>query len=354
MTNYKKTVSLPSGGIGEKFPTYIVAEIGTNHGGKLSIAKEQIRSAADAGADGVKFQMFHADEFVGDRSLTYTYEDHTGEVHEVSQYEMFKDLELPEEWIAPLMDTAKKCGVDWFASVADERCLNTAIDNELPLIKLASEDLININLLEKIVDIEVPVILSRGMADEDEIQQALSTLSPETNPELILLHCLSCYPAPEDELNLAQIRTLNDKFNALVGFSDHTKGTKAASTAVALGSCMVEKHFTMDESLPGPDQSMSVEPDTFSQLVKEIREVEKLLGDSTIQVAKCEMDNRTEFRRGIVAAHELQPGDEICESDLAYQRPCKHFKPYQKEEIIGRKVSQSVAKNDHIKERHLK
>lgn len=353
MTSYAKSIELPSGTMGGESDTYIVAEIGTNHGGELSIAKKQIKAAADAGADGVKFQMFHADEFVSDQSLTYTYKDDKGVEHEISQYEMFKQLELPEDWIPPLITTANKCDVDWFTSVADESCLQTAIDNEVPLIKLASEDLINVELLEAIQEVDIPIILSRGMADEEEIEQALSHLTPETNPNLVLLHCLSCYPAPPEELNLNQIRTLGEKFDCLVGFSDHTKGTSASSIATALGSCVIEKHFTMDPSLPGPDQAMSVTPEVFSELVDNIRKTNELLGDKRIQVADCEMDNRTKFRRGIVAVRNIQSGEEIRESDITYQRPCNHFKPYQKNEIIGKTTNQAIRKGEHIKERHL-
>jgi sialic acid synthase SpsE len=353
MTDYNQEIQSADRTISATSPTYLIAEIGTNHAGDLSIAKEQIRTAAQVGADAVKFQMFHADEFVRDESLTYTYEDANGEERTVSQYEMFRELELPETWIPELLETANEAGVDWFVSVADEPSLQTALEHDVPFLKLASEDLINVDLLQTVSEVDVPIIVSRGMADEAEIENALSILSPADTPDLILLHCVSCYPAPIEEMNLRQIETLRQKFGCLVGLSDHTKGTTAGIAAVTLGATVIEKHFTMDQSLPGPDQSMSTPPDQFREFVQRIRETEETLGDPEITYADCESDKRVRFRRGIVAARDIEPGEIIAEEDIAYRRPCEHLKPYQKRKILGKEATISIPANDPIQEEYV-
>jgi sialic acid synthase SpsE len=353
MTRYRDQITLPSRRISPDSPTYLVAEIGTNHAGERSLAKDQIRAASKAGADAVKFQLFRTEEFLGDDSLTYSYEDHAGEVHEVSQYEMFNELELPEDWIPDLVETATHEGVDFFASVADEDSLQTVLEHDVPLLKLASEDLINVKLLEAVRGADVPVIVSRGMATEDEIANALSILTPSETPELVLLHCVSCYPTPPPELNVRQISSLRDRFGCLVGLSDHTRGTMAASVSVALGACVIEKHFTMDQSLPGPDQAMSTTPTTFSEFAQTVREAEMLLGEPSIQIADCEKEKQIQFRRGIVADRTIEEGHVIDEGDIAFRRPCEYFKPYQKHEIIGRKTVTMIPENEAIREDHL-
>lgn len=354
MTGYNDQIVLPSRRIGGDSPTYLVAEIGTNHAGEISIAKDQIRAAADAGADAVKFQLFRAEEFLADESLTYCYEDYAGETHEVSQYEMFKEFELPEDWVPDLVETANDEGVDFFASVADKDSLKTVLKHDVPLLKLASEDLINVDLLEAVQEVDIPIILSRGMATEDEIANALSILIPSETPELVLLHCVSCYPTAPPELNVRQIPSLRNRFGCLVGLSDHTRGTTAASVSVALGACVVEKHFTMDQSLPGPDQAMSITPTTFSEFAQTVREAETLLGEPSIQIADCEDEKRIQFRRGIVADRTIEEGHVIDEGDIAFRRPCEHFKPYQKSKVLGRKVVKTVSENEAIREDHLR
>ncbi len=353
MTVYNREIQSADRTISATSPTYLIAEIGTNHAGDLLIAKEQIRTAAQVGADAVKFQMFNADEFVRDESLTYTYEDANGEERTVSQYEMFQELELPEMWIPELLETANEAGVDWFVSVADESSLQTALEHDVLFLKLASEDLINVNLLETVSEVDVPIIVSRGMADEAEIENALSILSPANTPDLILLHCVSCYPAPIEEMNLRQIETLRQRFGCLVGLSDHTKGTIAGIASVTLGATVIEKHFTMDRSLPGPDQSMSTPPEKFREFVQRIRETEKALGDPEITYADCESDKRVRFRRGIVAARDIESGEIITEEDIAYRRPCEHLKPYQKRKVLGRETTKYIPANEPIKEEYV-
>lgn len=348
MPSYNKTIRSSQTLIGKDEPCYVIAEIGSNHAGDIDVAKDQIRSAAQSGADAVKFQIFHAEEFLSDKELTYQYEDQTGEEIEVNQYEMFKQLELPDDWIPSLIEKATEFDVDWFASVADEESLETVLNYQVPFIKLASEDIINVGLLEKVQEINKPVIVSRGMANDEEICEALSILSPESTPDLILLHCLSCYPTPEEELNLKQIRTLRETFGCLTGFSDHTENPLPAVLAVAKGAKVIEKHFTIDQSLPGPDQAMSTTPEEFNEMVHMIRRSETLLGERVITVAECERENRITMRRGIVADKNIQKGQLITTEDIAFRRPCKGLNPFERYQVIGQTATHKIPKNKPI------
>ncbi len=252
--------------LGPDCPPYIVAEIGVNHNGDFALAKKSIDAAVQAGADAAKFQTFHADEFMADRELPYEYESAEGSQRE-SMYEMFKRLELPDDWHKALCEHARQGGIEFLSSAADRAAVDLLVELGVPAIKLASEDLINLPLLEYVAAHPVPVILSTGMADEEEIDQAVETLASGRCTNVLLLHCVSQYPAPDCEVNLLRMQALEERYQLPVGYSDHSLGTEAAIGAVAMGAVFIEKHFTVDRTLPGPDHALSAGPTEFAGLV---------------------------------------------------------------------------------------
>lgn len=334
--------------LGDGEPCYVIAEIGSNFNVSLDLAKQSIDAAVDAGADAVKFQTFKADEFVAGTELSYSYRLLDGSVVTESQHEMFKKLELPNAWHADLYNYAQSKGVDFLSSAADRSAVDLLCDIGVPAIKLASEDLINIELLKYVATKGRPLLLSTGMADEGEIKIAIENIKEYGDPPVMLMHCTSVYPTPPHACNLRRIQTLRDRFQHPVGFSDHTMGWEAPHAAVALGAIVIEKHFTLDRMLPGPDHQMSTEPEEFSIMVSKIRELEVLLGSDRIDYDPIEEEGRLKFRRSIVAAYDLEPGVPLVKSDFSYKRPGHGLKPYEQNLLLGKLLRKAVGKDQII------
>lgn len=334
--------------IGEPSHCYIIAEIGSNFNGSLELAKKSIKSAAACGADAVKFQTFKSEEFVANNELTYSYTSYDGTVHTETQKEMFKRLELPDEWHEILFKYALECSVDFLSSAADRSAVDLLVDLKVPAIKFASEDLINISLLEYAADKCIPIILSTGMADESEIENAVDIFKSKNTKDIILFHCTSSYPTPTESCNLSRICALRNKFELPVGFSDHTEGWEAAAFSIMLGACMVEKHFTIDKTLPGPDQAFSMEPEDFKIMVDKIWLAEKMLGSGEIRYDDIEEQGRTEFRRSIVVNRKILKNEIIKEEYLSFKRPGSGLKPYEKGQVIGKKALRDIDIDQNI------
>lgn len=334
--------------IGNGAPCYIIAEIGVNFNGDLNLAEKMIEAAAACGVDAVKFQTFRAEEFVADQTLYYTYVQADGTTVTESQYDMFKRLELPVEWHDILKRKAQSLDVDFLSSSADRAAVDVLSSVGVPALKLASEDLINIDLLEYVAKKRLPVFLSTGMADYYEITTALNIFKIANHNDIVLLHCVSKYPVEPQECNLLRIKALQRHFPFPVGYSDHSEGTEAAMLAIALGACLVEKHFTLDKSLPGPDHKMSSDPEEMKELVKRIRLAEKMLGIESLGFNETEDASRAEFRRSIVAKSFLPKGSRLGLEMLAYKRPGGGLKPYQRELILGGILNRDIAKDEMI------
>lgn len=347
-TKMKPIIRIGNREIGGSNPCYIIAEIGINFNGSLDIAKRSIEVAADCGADAVKFQTFKTEEFLVDRNLTHTYTGADNIPVTESQYEMFKRTELPDHWHSLLMDHARRNRVDFFSSVADPDAADLLCYLGAPVLKLASEDLINIRLIEHVARKKVPVILSTGMADISEIDLAVSVFADAGHRELTLLHCVSAYPAPPEQCNLKRIVSLAGRFPFPTGFSDHTAGNAAATAAVALGASVLEKHFTLDRSLPGPDHMMSANPPEFKRLVELVRLTEQMMGSGSLDYSPVEEEARISFRRSIVAARRISAGETITENMLSYKRPGNGLKPYQRGLVIGRRSAGVIEANEKL------
>ncbi len=317
---------------------YLIAEIGINHGGDYGLACKTIEAAAKAGADAVKFQSFKADEFMADKELLYAYES-GGRVVSESMYAMFKRLELPASWHEKLQRYAHAHGVEFLSSAADAASASLLAHLCVPAIKLASEDLINIPLLRHVNALGLPTLLSTGMAEAFEIERALAELS---SVEIMLLHCVSLYPTPPDQANVSRITALKARFGLPVGYSDHTLGVDAAVAAVALGARCVEKHFTLDRALSGPDHAFSSPPEEFALLRERIDACLLRLGDGAIAPGEMERAARLDFRRSVVAARRLEKGTVLAESDLKLQRPHTGLHPYEMEKIAGKTLRVAI------------
>lgn len=328
----------------KKNKTYIIAEIGNNHNGKYSLAKKSIIAAANCGANAVKFQSYSSEEFMSNKNLIYKYKTFRG-VKKEKMYKMFQRLEFKKEWYIPLFSLCKKLKIDFLSSAADILSINILKKIGCKTIKLASEDIINYPLLKYLSKKKIHVILSTGMADENEIKAALKILG---KCKVSLLHCVSLYPTEEKELNLNRMLQLK-KFGKVVGFSDHSVGERAPLTAVAMGAKIIEKHFTLSKKLIGPDHLVSMDPKNFKNLINSVRKCEIMLGDGKITPDKKEYSMRKKFRRSIVAKTDIKKGQKILKSMIALKRPGTGLHPKYLDKVIGKIAKKKFLKNMQIR-----
>jgi len=329
--------------IGAKHSCFVIAEIGMNHNGDLDLAKAMIKSAAECGASAVKFQIFKAEKFVAENALVYGENSHS---EPVSQVEMLKKYEFSyDEWKL-LKDTAAKEGIIFFASAFDEESIKVVNSLDVELFKIASCDLTNLPLIRQIGSCGKATFMSTGMSTLSEIDIAVRTFLKTANRNLVLMHCISSYPANIADSNIAVIQSLQTAFGLPVGFSDHCKENYASFGAVVLGSVAIEKHFTIDNKLPGIDQEMSLNPEEFAKLVEGIKAIRKSIGVSTKTVLESEKPARTNGRRSIMASCDIPVGVIINQKMLTIKRPGTGLSPIYYDFIIGKKASQLIKKDE--------
>lgn len=333
--------------VGEDEPVFIIAEAGINHNGDLDTAKKMIDAAANCGADSVKFQTFRANEFVSDEKATYEYETQGEKVKE-SMLEMFKRYEFNKEDWNELAEYCKEKGVIFFSTPQNLSDLELLLEVGVPAIKVGSDDLVNLPLLEAYSKKGLPVIISTGMAYAEEVREAVETIK-KNNRELAVLHCVSSYPAELGDVNLRKMKTLEKEYpEIVVGFSDHSEGTTASIAAVALGAKIIEKHFTLDKGMRGPDHRFSADPAELKLLVDGVRGAENALGASEIGPTEKEDKLRKLCHRSIVAAKNIGRGEEITEGCLEMKRPGDGLSPKHISELIGKTAQKSLKKNQKI------
>jgi N-acetylneuraminate synthase/N,N'-diacetyllegionaminate synthase len=344
----QRPAALTVGGrkVGPGHPVYIVAEIGINHNGDMELAGRMIEAAAAAGADAVKFQNYVAEGFVGDPEATYSYTEADGREVTENLRVMFKRCELSRDDLGRLADTCRRTGIDWHSTPMDVSGLDDLIALDAPAIKNGSDCLGHLPLIRAMGESGRPVVLATGMATLADVDEAVSTLRETGNEQIIVLHCTSQYPTPAEEANLRRITTLARTFGLPAGFSDHTEGPYAAIAAVAFGACWIEKHFTLDKSLPGPDHRFSADPAELAELVKGVRYVESALGDGTWRVSEKEMDGRRQHRLSCAAARDMAAGEVVREDDIAYMRPGTGFRPALKDMLTGRRLTRSLERGE--------
>lgn len=331
--------------IGEGKPCFIIAEAGVNHNGDVNLAKKLIEVAKSAGVDAVKFQTFKTEEVVTRSAQKAQYQkDVTGA--DESQYDMLKKLELSDEAHRELKSYADERGITFLSTPYDNRSVDFLVELGVPALKVSSADITNLPLLKHISAKRLPVILSTGMATLGEIEDALETLEKGDAKEVILLHCNFNYPARIEDVNLRVMATLEQAFGCLVGYSDHTMGIEVSMAAVALGARVIEKHFTLDRTLPGPDHHASLEPDELKKMVAKIRNIEQALGSSVKRLSSEEVANRLVCRRSIVAASDIQEGTVITSDILTVKRPGTGIQPKHIESIVGLKATRYIHKDE--------
>lgn len=330
---------------------FIIAEAGVNHNGSRVRAKEMIAAAAKAGADAVKFQAFRAEALATRGATKAAYQAQATGADE-SQQEMLRKLELSDLDLRELKENCVGHRIEFLASPFDLPAIEMLVDLGLCKWKIPSGEITNLPYLRKIGSLGKEIILSTGMADIGEIEAALSVLeSAGTYREQItLLHCTTDYPAPLGDVNLRAMNTLQKAFPGLkgVGYSDHTSGIEVPIAAVALGASVIEKHFTLDKTLPGPDHQASLEPCELAAMVRAIRNIEQALGDSTKRPSPVEMKNMRIVRKSIVAAHAIAKGEAFSVQNLAVKRPGTGISPMRWDELMGQRAMQDYAEDDFI------
>ncbi|MEM4261168.1 MAG: N-acetylneuraminate synthase [Candidatus Woesearchaeota archaeon] len=328
--------------------TFIIAEAGVNHNGSIDLAYKLIDEAKNAGADAVKFQSFKASNIVSKKAEKAEYQKRTTDTNE-SQYEMIKKLELSLEDHVNLINYCKKKEIEFLSSPFDLDSIDTLNNLGLETFKIPSGEIINLPYLRKIGKLNKNIILSTGMSDLGEIEDALDVLIKNgTDKEKItVLHCNTEYPTPYEDVNLKAMLTIKKAFNIKVGYSDHTTGIEIPIAVVALGAEIIEKHFTLNRNMEGPDHKSSLEPSELEKMIKAIRNVEEALGDGIKRPSKSELKNKPIARKSIVAIREIKKGEIFNENNIGAKRPGYGISPMRWDEVIG-KVAKRDFKEDEI------
>ena len=315
---------------------YIIAEAGVNHNGKVELARQLVAAAKAAGADAVKFQTFKTEKILTRSASMADYQiENIGS--EETQFQMIKALELSYSDFAELKAYAESIGIDFLSTPDDEDSLDFLADELcLPWIKIGSGEVTNLPFLRRIAGKQKPIILSTGMSTLGEVERAVRLLRDVTSQELILLHCTTNYPCPPEEVNLRAMQTLQQAFNLRVGYSDHTVGSEVPVAAVALGAEFIEKHLTLDKKMEGPDHLASLDSSEFAEMVRQIRAIEKALGNGIKWPNPSEEKIKSLVRRRIVAARDLPSGTHLDWADICFKRANYGIFVEQADAIIGR------------------
>lgn len=314
---------------------YIVAEAGINHNGDIELAKQMIKKAAECGSDAIKFQTLLPDELFSERLNP-------------ELYSLIKKWSLTKKQHIELKKFANKHKIDFFSTPVGHKSLKLLQTLNIKPIKIASGELMNIDLIKSIAKSKTPMIISTGMSTIQEIITISKIIKKEKCP-FILLHCVSSYPTPINETNLSTITFLQKKIKVPVGYSDHTLGIESCLVAVSLGACVIEKHFTLDKNMEGPDQKLSANPDEFRELVSKIRIVEQMIGSPRSDVFSCEKNFRKLMRKSIGTAVDISKGTKIKKSMLTLYRPGTGLQPVQMNKLVGKKIKKTVKKGVLLK-----
>ena len=328
--------------VGAGQPCFVIAEAGVNHNGDVETALRLIDAAKQAGADAVKFQTFKSEEVISASAPKAAYQVRTTGARE-SQLEMVKKLELPPAAFHSLAKHCKEQEIMFLSTPFDFGSVELLEEIGVPAFKIGSGEITNFPLLERVARTGKPIILSTGMSMLAEVASALETMRAACGPEIILLHCTSNYPASASSANLRAMKTMAESFSVPVGLSDHTEGISIAIAAVALGACVLEKHLTLDRTLPGPDHRASLEGNEFAEMVRSIRRVEEALGDGVKKPAPEEIGTSAVARRSLVAREDISEGTFITEQMIAIRRPGTGLPPRMYSALIGRRMKMRVS-----------
>lgn len=330
--------------------TLIIAEAGVNHNGDIEVAKQLIVEAANAGADLIKFQSFVPSELVTPSTPLADYQKDAIGGHD-NQFNLIKGLELSRDEHLTLLAECKRCEIGFCSTAFDNQSLNMLASLDcLDYVKIASGELNNLPLIRSMCRLRKPILLSTGMSYLGEVEAAIKSIEEAgiLRKHITVLHCTSAYPAPSEDINLRAMEIMRMAFGVEIGYSDHSLGIEIPVAAVALGATVIEKHFTLDRSLPGPDHAASLEPDDFRNMVCGIRKVESALGTGLKQPSPSEMQNRRVARKSIVAIRPIKAGERFDDSNIGTKRPGIGISPMCWDEILGKKASRDFDINELI------
>jgi len=349
MMQFNKSIRIGSSEISEDSSVFVIAEAGVNHNGNMDLARQLIDAAVNSGADAVKFQSFSTDNLIlkGVEKAPYQIEATTvGR----SQFDLLKNLEITKEQTKQLKNYCQSNGIVFLTTPFDEHSLHELDELGLPAYKIASTDITNLPFLKKVAQKQKPIILSTGMAYLSEVTMALNEIC-RFNKDVIILQCIANYPIKDDEVNLNVIKTYKEQFDILVGYSDHSMGIGAGPFSVISGAKVVEKHFTLDKKLEGPDHRMSLDPDELKLFVEHIRKAEKYLGSGDKAPTSSELKTRKSLQKYLVAVKTIQKGEIFSEDNLVAKRTGgSGVSPIHYENIFGKKANRNYLANEVIDE----
>lgn len=325
---------------------FIIAEAGVNHNGSMELAQKLINVAVDAGANAIKFQTFRADKLVSKTAQKAEYQQQTTDVAE-SQHAMIKKLELDETAHHELIAYCKTKNILFLSTPFDHESIELLNNLGMEIFKIPSGEITNLPYLRHVGKLAKTVILSTGMADLGEIEDALDVLisTGMVKENITVLHATTEYPCPMEDVNLKSMQTIANAFGVKVGYSDHTNGIEVPIAAVAMGACVIEKHFTLDKTMEGPDHKASLEPDELKAMVNAIRNIEKALGDGIKKASKSEVKNIPIARKSILASKPIQKGEVLSVENITVKRPGVGISPMRWDEVIG-----SIACKDYLED----
>ncbi len=345
--DFNKQIQIGSNCLSEDSPVFIIAEAGVNHGGDMAVAKKLVDVAAAAGADAVKFQAFHTESLILQGVEKAPYQQATTAKQE-SQFEMLKKLEMTQEQNLEIKGYCAARGILFLTTPFDERSLDELDGLDLPAYKIASTDLTNLPFLEKVARKHKPILLSTGMSYLAEVELALQAIFPH-NRDVVLLQCSANYPVRDNEAHLRVISTYRTHFDLLVGYSDHSVGIGAAPYAVPMGAKVVEKHFTLDKGLPGPDHRASLDPAELKIFVETVRQIETYLGSPIKAPTLAETRTRASLQKALVAAQPIAAGEPFSADNLVGKRTGgRGISPLYFRELLGRQAPRDFAEDEIV------
>lgn len=347
--NFSQKVKIDKFSIDEKSPVFIIAEIGVNHNGNLQLAKKMIDQATEIGVDAVKFQSFYPEELVALDAPKAPYQLETTN-NEESQFNMLEKLRLSITEIQELKKYAENKNLIFLTTPFEEKSFNELTELDIAAYKISSTDTTNLLFLKKVALAQKPILLSTGMTTMKELEQAVRIIYEQGNRQLILLHCTANYPTAVEEVNMKAIQTLSETFKVLVGYSDHTEGVGIAPYTIPLGVKVIEKHFTLDKNMSGPDHRASLNPQEFRELVMKIRYVEKAIGSGIKELSPSELKTKPRMQKKLTLTVNVKKDSVIKEHMLTAKRSAIGISALSVFDVIGKKVRRDMKKNQFITE----
>lgn len=346
----KKNLKIGKKSVGANSPVFIIAEGGVNHNGKLKLALKLVEAAHAAGADAIKFQTWKAEELVTMEAEMATYQiQNMGKTER--QYDMLKRLELSDEFFAPIKKRCEELGIILLSTPhGGAASIDRVIALGLDALKFGSGDLTNLPALEYAAQFKKPMILGTGMATLDEVKEAVDAIQKCGNEKIVLLHCTTNYPCPLEEVNLLAMKAMEQKLGCIVGYSDHTEGTLVSPLAVALGAKVIEKHLTLSKNMEGPDHKASMEPEKFTEMVKNIRQAEIILGTPEKKPNPSEMQIMKIARKSVVSLGEIKKGKIFTQKNIGVKRPGNGLHPKLYSLLLGKKATRDIPADSLIQE----